>query len=332
MVMEYTHLGNSDVTISRICLGAMGFGVPNEQHPWTVDLETSTAIIKEALDAGITFFDTAYTYNDGTSEEYLGEALRRLATRDDVRIATKCPPPDVGTREQGFTDREWVRHCLETSLSRLKEDYVDLFICHWWGDDCNMDEVLSTMSALVDEGKARALGMSNLFAWELAEYNARAEERSLHRIDSVQGHYNLINREEEREMIPYCESHDVALTPYSPLAGGRLTRTPKHQGDSLRGRIDHIGVSKYGATLDADAPIIERVDELAQKYGVSMTTIALAWELTTVTAPVVGVTKPGRIVDIVGAFDVKLTEDDIAYLDELYVPHKLVGVMARFGR
>lgn len=330
--MEYAQLGRSDVSISRICLGAMGFGVQNEQHPWTVDYDTSLAIVREALGAGITFFDTAYSYNDGTSEEYLGRALRSCAARDEVQIATKLPPPDAATREQGFADGEWVRHCLETSLGRLGEDYADLYICHWWGEDCDMDEVLATMSALVDEGKARALGMSNLFAWEIAEYNANAEERGLHRIDSVQGHYNLINREEEREMIPYCTSHDVALTPYSPLAGGRLTRLPEHQEDSLRGRIDHIGVSKYGATLDEDAPIIERVHELAQRHGVSMTTVALAWELRRVTAPVVGVTKPGRIADIVGALDLDLTEEEIAYLDAPYMPHRLVGVMARFGR
>ena len=330
--MEYVQLGKSGVKVSRICLGAMGFGVQNEQHPWTVDFDTSLAIVKEALDAGITFFDTAYSYNEGTSEEYLGQALHSCTSRDRVQIATKCPPPSADTRKQGFTDGEWVRHCLETSLARLKEDYVDLFICHWWGVDCDMAETLTTMSELVDEGKVRALGMSNLFAWQLAEYNATAEQHGLHRIDSVQGHYNLIHREEEREMIPYCKSHNVALTPYSPLAGGRLTRLPEHQSDSLRGRIDHIGVSKYGATLDIDEPIITRVHELAQKYGSSMTSIALAWELSKTTAPVVGVTSPGRIADIAGALDLALSEEDIAYLEEPYQPHRLVGVMAMFSR
>ncbi len=330
--MEYTKLGASDVVVSRICLGAMGFGTPNEQHPWTVDYDTSLAIVAEAVEAGITFFDTAYSYNGGTSEEYLGRALRACADRDKVQIATKFPPPSAETREQGFTDGAWVRHCLETSLSRLEEDYVDLYICHYWGTDCNMDEVLETMSALVDEGKVRALGASNLFAWQLAEHNARAEVRGLHRIDSVQGHYNLIHREEEREMNPYCTSHDVALTPYSSLAGGRLTRLPEHQEDSLRGRIDHIGVLKYGSTLDMDEPIIRRVHELSQRYGVSMTTIALAWELSKTTSPVVGATKPGRVAGVVGALDLVLSEDDIAYLEEPYQPHRLVGVMARFAR
>lgn len=304
----------------------------NEQHPWTVDFGTASSIVGEALDSGITFFDTAYSYGDGTSEEFLGRALRAHASRDNVQIATKCPPPSAETRKQGFSDEAWVRRCLETSLSRLGEDYVDLFICHWWGDDCDMGKVLSTMSSVVDEGKARAIGMSNLFAWQLAECNALSREHGLHRVDSVQGHYNLIHREEEREMIPYCKTHDVSLTPYSPLAGGRLTRLPVHQMDSLRGRIDHIAEAKYGSTLEADLPIIERVSELADKYGVAMTTVAIAWELKRVSAPVIGVTKPGRIGDIVQATKLELTEEDCAWLEEPYQPHRLVGVMSKFGR
>ena len=330
--MEYTQLGASDVQISRIGIGAMGFGVPNEQHPWTVDYETSSTIVREAIEAGINFFDTAFGYNDGTSEEYLGRALRECVRRDDVCIATKFVPPSAESRAAGFSDSQWVHHSLETSLGRLGEDYVDLYICHWWGTDCDMDEVFAAMGDLVKEGSVRAVGISNMFAWQLAEYNTRAADHGWPRIDSVQGHYNLIHREEEREMIPYCKMHDVALTPYSPLAGGRLTRLPEHQQDSVRGRLDHIGVAKYGATLDVDEGVIERVHDLAKVRGVTMTTIAIAWELTKVTAPVVGVTKPGRIGDIVAACDMHLNDDEMAYLDELYVPHRLVGVMERYGR
>lgn len=326
--MQRATLGESKVDVSRICLGVMGFGVPNEQHPWTVDYETSLAVVDKAIESGITFFDTAFGYNNGTSEEYLGRALRACAAnRASVQIATKCVPPSADTRAQGYSDSQWVRHCLETSLERLGEDYVDLYICHWWQSDCDMQAVFETMSAFVDEGKARALGVSNMFAWQIAEYNASVPQSGLHRIDSVQGHYNLINREEEREMIPYCRTHDIALTPYSSLAGGRLTRLPEDQLSSKRGRLDKIGAAKYGSTEAVDRPIIMRVHELAKKHDVSMTTIALAWELQKTTSPVVGVTKPERIPDIVAAFDVSLSSEEIAYLEQPYVPHRLVGVM-----
>lgn len=326
--MQRVRLGRSEVEVSRICLGAMGLGIPCEQHPWTVDYKTSLAVVSKALESGITFFDTAFGYNNGTSEEYLGKALRECgADRASVQIATKFIPPSAETRTQGYSDPDWVRHCLETSLDRLGEDFVDLYICHWWQPDCDMQSVFETMSTFVDEGKVRTLGVSNMFAWQIADYNATADERGLHRIDSVQGHYNLINREEEREMIPFCKVHDIALTPYSPLAGGRLTRMPEDQLSSARGRSDKIGVSKYGSTEAVDKPTIMRVHELAERHDVSMTTIALAWGLEKVTAPVVGVTKPERIPDITDAFEVALSAEEIEYLEEPYVPHKLVGVM-----
>lgn len=326
--MQYTKLGGSDLEVSRICLGAMGFGVPDEKHPWTIGYEESLAVIKEALDCGITFFDTAFGYNHGTSEEFLGRALRECgAAREHVQIATKFTPPSAETRAQGYSDGGWVRHCLDTSLGRLGEDYVDLYICHWWEADCDMDEVFAAMSSFVDEGRVRALGVSNMFAWQVADYNATADARGLHRIDSVQGHYNLINREEEREMIPYCRSHGIALTPYSSLAGGRLTRLPEEQRSTKRGRLDEIGVWKYGSTEDADRPIIMRVHELAEKHGVPMATIALAWELAKVTSPIVGATRPERVGQVVDAIDVALTPEEIDYLEEPYVPHRLVGVM-----
>ena len=326
--MQYTKLGMSDVQVSRICLGAMGFGTPNEQHPWTVDYATSHAIVQEALSAGITFFDTAFGYNMGTSERFLGRALRDCgAERAAVQIATKFVPPSADTRAQGYTDSAWVRHCLETSLERLDMDYVDLYICHWWQADCDMQAVFETMSSFVDEGKVRALGVSNMFAWQITEYNTMAETRSLHRIDSIQGHYNLINREEEREMLPYCKLHQVSLTPYSSLAGGRLSRLPEEQLNSKRGRLDKIGVAKYGSTLGEDAPIIQHVYELAEAHGTSMANIALAWLLTKADAPIVGATKPERVAQTVEALSIELSPEDIAYLEEPYVPHRLVGVM-----
>ncbi len=326
--MKRTTLGRSDVEVSRICMGAMSFGEPNEQHPWCVDYDQAKATIAEGLRQDITFFDTAYVYNMGTSEEYLGRALAELADREQVQIATKFHPAGDDERAQGFDDAGWIRHCFEESLRRLGTDYVDLYICHSWGYENDMHEVLRAMSALVDEGRARAIGMSNCFAWQLAQLNDYAEANGLHRFESIQGHYNLLNREEEREMIPYCRANDVAVTPYSSLAGGRLTRLPEEFGKSRRGQLDHINRGKYGATKDIDEPIIRRVAEVAKAHDCSMTTVAVAWQLTKVTAPVIGMTRPASVASIVDAVDLTLTQAEIDYLEELYQPHNIVGVLA----
>lgn len=326
--MKYVRLGRSDVEVSRICMGAMSFGEPNEMHPWCVDYEQSKATIKEGLDQGITFFDTAYVYNMGTSEQYLGRALAELTNRDRVQVATKFHPCTSEEREQGFDDASWIRHCFEESLRRLGMDYVDLYICHSWGVESDMREVLRTMSALVDEGKVRAIGISNAFAWQLAQLNDYAEADGLHRMDSIQNHYNLIYREDERELLPYCRANDVATTPYSSLAGGRLTRLPEDFGQSRRGQTDHINRNKYGRTVEIDQPVIRRVAEVAEARHCSMTTVAVAWLLTKVTAPVIGMTRPASVASIVDAVDLELSPEEIDSLEGLYQPHPLAGGLA----
>ncbi len=326
--MDYTKLGRSDVEVSRICMGAMGFGEPVGIHKWVIGAEETEAVVKAGLEAGITFFDTAHGYNGGTSEHYLGQALRKLAKRDEVQVATKFGTRTPEEKEAGVDERGHVRACFEESLERLGMDYVDLYICHMWDYGCDMEVILRAMSELVDEGRVRAIGVSNCFAWQLAHLNDVAAYEGLHRLDSIQGHYNLLFREEEREMAPYCHAYDVSMTPYSALASGRLTRLPGAE-QSKRMATDTFAKGKYDATAEEDAVIINRVHDVAEELGVTMADVSLAWLLTKVTAPVVGMTRPDRVASTVAAKDVHLTSEQIAYLEEPYVPHALVGVMAQ---
>ncbi len=326
--MEYTKLGNSDLNISRICMGCMGFGeAGNGQHSWTVDESHSREIIKKGLELGINFFDTAIAYQSGTSEQYLGRAIRDFAKREDVVIATKFLPRTNEEIEAGITAQQHIERMLNKSLENLGMDYVDLYIYHMWDYETPLYDILEGLNNVVKAGKARYIGISNCFAYQLAKANALAEKEGFEKFVSVQGHYNLIFREEEREMVKLCREDNIAMTPYSPLAGGRLS---KHSGEtSKRLQEDSYAHLKYDATAKQDGIIIDRVAQLAEKRFVTMTEISLAWLLTKVTAPVVGATKLHHIEGAAKAIELNLSADEISFLEEPYVPHKLVGVMAQ---
>lgn len=326
--MQYTKLGNSDLNISRICMGCMGFGeAENGQHSWTVNEEHSREIIKKGLQLGVNFFDTAIAYQSGTSEQYLGRAIRDFVNRNDVVIATKFLPRTNEEIEAGITAQQHIEKMLDKSLENLGMDYVDLYIYHMWDYNTPLYDIMEGLNNAVKSGKARYIGISNCFAYQLAKANALAEKEGFAKFVSVQGHYNLIFREEEREMAKLCREDNIAMTPYSALAGGRLAKRPGETSKRLQ--EDSYAHLKYGATAKQDGIIIDRVAQLADKYGVSMTEISLAWLLTKVTAPVVGATKLKHIEVAAKATGLTLTADDLAFLEDPYVPHNLVGVMAQ---
>lgn len=326
--MYYTKLGGSELSVSRICLGCMGFGnAANGQHSWTIDEEHSREIIKRALELGVNFFDTAIGYQSGTSEQYVGRAVRDFAKREDVVIATKFLPRTQDEIEAGISGQQHIERMLNKSLENLGLDYVDLYIYHMWDYQTPLYEIMDGLNNMVKAGKTRYIGISNCFAWQLAKANALAEKEGFAKFVSVQGHYNLIFREEEREMAKLCAEDGIAMTPYSALAGGRLSKRPGETSKRLE--EDSYAKLKYDGTAEQDGEIIRRVAELAGKHGVTMTEISLAWLLTKVTAPVAGATKLRHIEGAAKAVDLILTEEERAYLEEPYVPHALVGVMAQ---
>lgn len=326
--MEYAKLGNSDLLVSRICLGCMGFGDPNAgQHSWTVGEEETRSIVKNALDAGINFFDTAIAYQGGTSEAYLGRALRDFAHRDDVVVATKFLPRTAEEIAEGITGQQHIASNIDSSLAHLGMDYVDLYIYHMWDYNTPLTDVMEGLAQVVAAGKARYIGIANVYAWQLEKANAFAEREGFPRFVSVQNHMNLIFREDEREMVPCCADEGIALTPYSALASGRLSRLPGET--SKRFEEDSYAKFKYDATADADTLVIERVAEIAEAHGAAMTEVALAWLLTKVVSPVVGATKPHHVSGAAASVDLRLSDDEIAYLEEPYIPHAIVGVMAQ---
>ena len=326
--MQYTKLGNSDLTVSRICMGCMGFGdAKNGQHSWTLDEAHAREIIRRGLELGVNFFDTAIGYQSGTSEQYLGRAIRDFARREEVVVATKFLPRTQAEIAAGITGQQHIARMLDTSLKNLGLDYVDLYIYHMWDYETPIYDVLDGLNQAVKAGKVRYIGISNCFAYQLAKANALAEREGFAKFVSVQGHYNLIFREEEREMARLSAEDNIAMTPYSALAGGRLSKRPGETSKRLE--EDSYAKFKYDATAKQDAVIIQRVAELAENRGVSMTEISLAWLLTKVTAPVVGATKLHHIDGAAKAVELTLSPDEIAYLEAEYVPHKLVGVMAQ---
>ncbi len=326
--MNYVKLGNSDLNVSRICLGCMGFGnAATGQHSWTLDEESSREIIKHALDLGINFFDTAIVYQQGTSEQFVGRALKDFAKRDEVIVATKFVPRSEEEISGGVTGQQHIAAMLDKSLKNLGMDYVDLYIYHMWDYQTPIFDILDGLNNAVKAGKVRYIGIANCYAYQLAKANALAEKNNFAKFISVQNHYNLLFREEEREMALLCAEDNIAMTPYSALASGRLSRKPGETSKRLQ--EDSYAKFKYDATADQDSKIIARVAELADKYGVTMTEISLAWLLTKVAAPVAGATKFHHIDGAVKAVDLKLSADDVNYLEELYTPHKLVGVMAQ---
>lgn len=326
--MQYTKLGNSELKVSRICMGCMGFGdAKNGQHSWTLDEEHSREIIRRGLDLGVNFFDTAIGYQSGTSEQYVGRAIRDFTKREDVVLATKFLPRTQEEISAGISGQRHIERMIDTSLKNLGMDYVDLYIYHMWDYETPLYDIMDGLNRMVKAGKIRYIGISNCFAYQLAKANALAEKEGFAKFVSIQGHYNLIFREEEREMAKLCAEDNIAMTPYSALASGRLARHPGETSKRLE--EDSYAKLKYDATAKQDDVIIGRVAELADKRGVSMTEISLAWLLTKVTAPVVGATKMRHIEGAVKAVELTLTQEEIAYLEEPYIPHRLVGVMAQ---
>jgi len=325
--MEYTKLGSTGMDVSRICLGSMGFGDAERWiHKWVLDEENSRPVIQKALDLGINFFDTANVYSLGRSEEILGRALRDFANRDEVVIATKVHGRmHEGPNGAGLS-RKAILSEIDKSLQRLGMDYVDLYIIHRWDYDTPVEETMEALHDVVRAGKARYIGASAMFAWQFQKALHVAETHGWTRFVSMQNHLNLIYREEEREMLPLCREEKIGVTPYSPLASGRLIRDWSAES-SLRAETDQIAKSKYDATADADRQIVDRVAQVADKHGVPRVHIALAWLLQKepVTAPIVGATKISHLEDAVGALSVTLTQEDITYREEPYVPHPVVG-------
>lgn len=326
--MKYTKLGNSDLNVSRICMGCMGFGdAQHGQHTWTIDEEHSREIIKKGLELGVNFFDTAIAYQSGTSEQYLGRALKDFAKRDDVVVATKFLPRTPEEIQEGISGQQHIERMLDQSLKNLDMDHVDLYIYHMWDYETPLYDIMDGLNRMVEAGKTRYIGISNCFAWQLAKANALAEKEGFAKFVSIQGHYNLIFREEEREMVPYCREENIALTPYSALAGGKLSKRPGET--SKRQQEDEYAHFKYDAAAKQDEAVIRRVMEIADQRGVSMTEVSLAWLISKVTSPVVGATKLHHIEGAAKAVDLVLSPEETAYLEEPYVPHRLVGVMAQ---
>ena len=306
--------------ISKIALGSTNFGEP-------MSIRESWRVMDYAREQGINFFDTAIAYQSGTSEQYLGRALKDFAKRDEAVVATKFLPRTPDEIEAGVTGQEHIERMIDTSLKNLGMDYVDLYIYHMWDYETPLYDIMDGLNRIVKAGKARYIGISNCFAYQLAKANALADKEGFAKFVSIQGHYNLIFREEEREMARLCAEDNIAMTPYSALAGGRLSRRP---GETTRRlQEDSYARFKYDATASQDEIIIDRVAELADKRGVSMTEISLAWLLTRVTAPVAGATKFHHVEGAAKAVDLELTPEEISYLEEAYVPHRLVGVMAQ---
>lgn len=324
--MEYVKLGNTGLDVSRLCLGCMSFGAAERWiHEWVLDEEHSRPIIKKALELGINFFDTANVYSDGTSEEYVGRALKDYANRDEIVLATKVHGRMHNGPNGAGLSRKAIMSEIDKSLKRLGTDYVDLYQIHRWDYTTPIEETMEALHDVVKAGKARYIGASAMYAWQFQKALHVAEKYGWTRFVSMQNHLNLIYREEEREMIPLCKEEKIGVIPYSPLASGRLTRDWSET--THRSKTDQIQKAKYDTTADADRLIVERVAEIAEKLDVPRIHIALAWLLhkEPVTAPIIGATKMSHIEDAVGALTIKLTPEELSYLEDPYVPHSVVG-------
>ncbi|WP_334330090.1 aldo/keto reductase [Companilactobacillus sp. HBUAS59699] len=324
--MKYTKFGNTGLDVSRIALGTMGFGnASTGMFPWAIDEEKSQNVIKTALDLGINFIDTANIYSHGDSEKFVGDALKKYADRDEIVLATKVFfTPEQKPNYAGLS-RKAIMSQIDKSLEHLQTDYVDLYIIHRWDYNTPIEETMEALHDVVKSGKARYIGASAMFAWQFEKAQAIAKEHGWTEFVSMQNHLNLLYREEEREMMPLCEDQNIAVTPYSPLASGRLARD--WSATTKRYETDKVARSKYDSTEEQDEPIVQRVGKIADKYGIKRAQVALAWLLQKpqVTAPIVGATKKSHLVDAVDALDVNLTKEDIDFLEEPYLPHNLVG-------
>jgi 1-deoxyxylulose-5-phosphate synthase len=325
--MEYAQLGNTGMKVSRLCLGCMGFGDAQRWlHKWVLNEENSRPIIQKALELGVNFFDTANVYSIGASEEILGRALKDFARRDEVVIATKVQGKMFEAPNGSGLSRKAILSEIDKSLKRLETDYVDLYIIHRWDYETPIEETMEALNDVIRAGKSRYIGASAMWTWQFQKAQRVAERHHWTRFVSMQNHLNLIYREEEREMLPFCSDEKIGVTPYSPLASGRLTRDWSSEG-TLRSESDQMQKMKYDASTESDRPVVERVAELAEKYGASRTHIALAWlmQKEPVTAPIIGATKISHLEEAVGTFSVKLTPEDVTYLEEPYIPHRVVG-------
>jgi len=325
--MKYVKLGATGLTVSRICLGCMSYGEPSRGgQPWTLDEPTSIPFIARALEHGINFFDTANVYSDGSSEEILGRAIARLTTRDEVVIATKVFGRMRPGANGGGLSRKAIMSEIDHSLRRLGTDYVDLYQIHRWDDRTPIEETLEALHDVVKAGKARYIGASSMYAWQFAKALYTADRHGWTRFVSMQNHYNLLYREEEREMLPLCADQGIGVVPWSPLARGRLTRD--WNAVTERSESDEFGKYLYDETAESDRLTAERVATVADERRVSRAQVALAWLLaqSTVTAPIIGATKPHHLDDAVAAIDVELSPSEQAFLEDPYLPHGVAGI------
>lgn len=319
--MEYTKLGNTDIQISKLCVGCMSFGKAGTMHDWTLDEGNTEQLVKHALELGINFFDTANGYSAGTSEEYLGRALKKNIARDKVVIASKV------YFNPGRLSAPAIRREIDGTLKRLGTDYLDLYIIHRFDYETPIEETMEALNELVKAGKVRALGASAMYGYQFHNMQIVARDHGWAQFEAMENHYNLLYREDERELIPICKQMGVSLMPYSPLAAGHLTR-PEWKADTLRSRTDRVAMGKYDRTEKQDMQIVGRVHKLAERYGVKMSQIAIAWHWSKgVASPIIGATKAAYFDDAVKALDVKLTAEDIAWLEEPYLPHQIVGAI-----
>ena len=327
--MQYVKLGKTGLEVSRICLGCMGFGDPKRWlHKWVVSEEQTHTVIRHAIEKGINFFDTANIYALGTSEEYVGSALKKFAKRDDVVLATKVHGRMTDGPNGGGLSRKAIFAEVDNSLRRLQTDYIDLYQIHRWDYGTPIEETLEALNDIVRAGKVRYIGASAMYAWQFQKALFISEKHGWAKFVSMQNHLNLIYREEEREMLPLCADAGIGVIPYSPMASGKLTRAWS-EDSSARASTDQILQMKYGASADIDAPILARVGDVSERLAIPRSHVALAWLLQKpqVAAPIIGPTKIAHIDDAIGAIDVTLPAEDIKYLEELYVPHKVVGAL-----
>lgn len=326
--MEYVKFGNTGMEVSPICLGCMSFGeAARWTHEWVLGEEDSRQIIKHAVEAGINFFDTANIYSKGSSEEFLGRALKDFTNRDEIAIATKVFWPMTDAPNSTGLSRKAILSEIDKSLVRLGTDYVDLYIIHRWDYNTPVEETMEALHDVVKAGKARYIGASAMYTWQFQKAQYIAEKHNWTQFVSMQNHMNLLYREEEREMLPFCIDRKIAVTPYSPLAAGRLTRD--WSAKTKRFETDKIAVTKYESTKETDKVIVDRVGELANKHDVPRAHIALAWlmQKKPVVAPIVGATKLTHIDDAVNSLSVTLSAEEMQFLEEPYVPHKVVGAL-----
>lgn len=330
--MKYVKLGRSGLEVSKFALGCMGFADPTVwHHKWSLPYDQARPIIKRALELGINYFDTANEYGVGTSEEIVGKCLREYGKRDAYVIQSKVNQPMFNGPNGGGSSRKHLMDQIDGTLMRLGLDYVDIYMLHRWDATTPVEETAEAMNDIVRSGKARYIGCSTMRAWQFQKLVNICDRHGWAKPIVMESHYNLIYREEENEMIPYCQDAGIAIAPYSSMAGGKLTH-PYGETPNVRSKIDTVLIKKYGSTEDIDKPIIDRVEELAGKHGVKMSTISLAWHMYKGSIPLAGADSIEQLDDYVKAIDFQLTEEEVAYLEEPYQPHKFIDTNKMGGK